>query len=150
MTIINSYWVNRTIPLVEDGTLDILIARSVPKNKVRPILRRLYAIDDQIGLDFKFVKSVRRADVLIQYRCLPTAVNAWAAFGAGRWKLQVDPRTFYAERGSQVASMVAHELGHALGLDHHWNKGLMFGRTSGLSKMFSVDEVAAIDSIWGF
>jgi hypothetical protein len=149
MVSINSYWVNRTIPLVKDGKLDILITRSVDQDKVQPILRRLYAIDDQIGLDFNFVKSARRADVLIQYRRLPTAVNAWAAFSANKWKLQVDPRTFYAEKGSQMATMVAHELGHALGLEHHLNKGLMFERTSGLSKMFSIDEITAINSVWG-
>lgn len=147
---VNDYWINRTRLMVSDGKLDIFFSKNVPDSVVKRATNRLKRIDDRIGLDFRFVVSKQEADVLIQYRKLPPAVNAWANFGAGRWKLQVDPRTFWAEMSDSAASMIAHELGHALGLDHHWNKGLMFGRTSGLSKMFSVDEVAAIDSIWGF
>ena len=145
----NDFWINRTRPMIQDRYLSIRIGKSVPDTVIGKIQSRMNILDQEIGVNFRYTEIKSDADVLIQYRSdLPIGANGWAAFGGNKWKLEVAKGTLADFVPDYAAKIVMHEMGHALGLDHHWQRGVMYGNMSGVTKRFSFDELNTLRSIW--
>lgn len=146
----NEQWIASTKPLVQDRKLDIFLTHSVPRSVRKRIEKRLQMVDDQIGLNFSYPSKRKDADVIVRYvDGLPGGADGWARYDGKRWNLEVANEGLNSFFPDRAAKIVCHELGHALGLEHHDQYGLMFGSTVGLKATFSAAEVATLNGIWG-
>jgi len=89
---------------------DGVITVKAPRGHFKRTLRRL---EKQTGLDFKFTRSAKKAEINCVYVDEVTG-GAGMAYGnsKGSYRVEVEPNHWYSD------SVVVHELGHALGLGH--------------------------------
>ena len=95
------------------------------------------------GLQFRKIKPSTRTDLLIGYGDIPDGATSAAVWTDTRWEIRVPPRFF-------STTVIRHELGHVLGLDHvpMGSRSIMAPSWNGYSD-FTKQDLVALRAVWG-
>ena len=103
------WWAERaSLPMYDDG----VIYYKAPKSHYRKVFKKL---ERKTGLNFKRVKKIDNAEMICEIENIDDGANGYAYFNTkfkNKWYLTVDGKSRYYRK------TMAHEIGHALGLDH--------------------------------
>lgn len=121
---------------------------SFTRGQVIPLFRRtvravIADLDEALpGLKFRKVKPSGRTDLLIGYGDLPPGAVAAAVWTDVRWEIRLPERYL-------STTVIRHELGHVLGLDHvpMGSRSIMAPSWNGYSD-YTKSDLAELRSVW--